>query len=267
MDTAQGRHPHFGMTENLIRPNRGVRVPLIRYWLRLNSYEIMIRFEYTHSCDVRLDDQVSNAPVPIREDRKSTPSSDTYGAGRMLADHHPLRHTRRVDSLVACLESRTTWPPTTRALAKVVVGGPQPLSAPIEIQNYDAVWPELYAREAARVRRVLGGRVMRLEHVGSTSVPGLPAKPIIDMVLEVPDSADEPTTHRPSRRPGKDAKSGVVAEIMARATAARARPRAGARRQPDARTRRQPAARVVRSGRDPVSQRNPHIKDERALDL
>jgi GrpB-like predicted nucleotidyltransferase (UPF0157 family) len=78
------------------------------------------------------------------------------------------------------------------ALAKVVIGGPQPLTAPIEIQNYDPAWPELYAREAARVRRVLGDRVMRLEHAGSTSVPGLPAKPIIDIVLEVPDSADEP---------------------------------------------------------------------------
>ena len=78
------------------------------------------------------------------------------------------------------------------ALAKVVVGGPQPLTVPIEIQNYDMAWPELYAREAARVRRVLGDRAMRLEHAGSTSVPGLPAKPIIDMVLEVPDSADEP---------------------------------------------------------------------------
>jgi GrpB-like predicted nucleotidyltransferase (UPF0157 family) len=38
---------------------------------------------------------------------------------------------------------------------------------------------------------VLGDRVVRLEHAGSTAVPGLPAKPIVDMVLEVPDSADE----------------------------------------------------------------------------
>jgi GrpB-like predicted nucleotidyltransferase (UPF0157 family) len=37
----------------------------------------------------------------------------------------------------------------------------------------------------------LGGRVVRIEHVGSTSVPGLPAKPIIDIVLEVPDSSKE----------------------------------------------------------------------------
>jgi GrpB-like predicted nucleotidyltransferase (UPF0157 family) len=42
------------------------------------------------------------------------------------------------------------------------------------------------------VRELLGDRVRLLEHVGSTSVPGLPAKPIIDMLLAVADSADEP---------------------------------------------------------------------------
>ena len=77
------------------------------------------------------------------------------------------------------------------ALATVVVGGAQPLTAPIQIHDYDPAWPQLYAREADRIRRVLGDRMVRLEHVGSTSVPGLPAKPIIDMVLEVPDAADE----------------------------------------------------------------------------
>jgi GrpB-like predicted nucleotidyltransferase (UPF0157 family) len=79
-----------------------------------------------------------------------------------------------------------------QALAKVVVGDPQPLTGPIEIRDYDPAWPRLYTREAERVRRVLGDRVVRLEHAGSTAVAGLPAKPIIDMVLEVPDSADEP---------------------------------------------------------------------------
>jgi GrpB-like predicted nucleotidyltransferase (UPF0157 family) len=77
-------------------------------------------------------------------------------------------------------------------LAEVVDGDPRPLTAPIEIRDYDPAWPQLYAREADRIRGVLGDRVMRLEHAGSTSVPGLPAKPIIDVVLEVPDSADEP---------------------------------------------------------------------------
>jgi GrpB-like predicted nucleotidyltransferase (UPF0157 family) len=78
------------------------------------------------------------------------------------------------------------------ALAKVTIGVPRQLAGPIEIVDYDPIWPELYAREAERIRGVLGDRVVRLEHAGSTSVPGLAAKPVIDIVLEVPDSTDEP---------------------------------------------------------------------------
>jgi GrpB-like predicted nucleotidyltransferase (UPF0157 family) len=58
--------------------------------------------------------------------------------------------------------------------------------------DYDPAWPQLFASEAARVRLALGNDVLLLEHVGSTSVPGLAAKPWIDMVLVVTDSADEP---------------------------------------------------------------------------
>ncbi len=78
-------------------------------------------------------------------------------------------------------------------LGRITVGErPQELSQPIEVREYDPGWPGLYDREEARIRSILGDRAVRLEHAGSTSVPGLPAKPIIDMVLEVPDSADEP---------------------------------------------------------------------------
>jgi GrpB-like predicted nucleotidyltransferase (UPF0157 family) len=79
-----------------------------------------------------------------------------------------------------------------QSLDKVVIGGAQPLQSRIEIHEYDPRWPALYAREAARLERVLGARAVRLEHAGSTAVPGLPAKPIVDIVLEVPDSSDEP---------------------------------------------------------------------------
>jgi GrpB-like predicted nucleotidyltransferase (UPF0157 family) len=65
-------------------------------------------------------------------------------------------------------------------------------NAPIQLTDYDAEWPALFVREANRVRATLGDRVLMLEHVGSTSVPGLAAKPIIDMILAVADSADEP---------------------------------------------------------------------------
>jgi GrpB-like predicted nucleotidyltransferase (UPF0157 family) len=65
------------------------------------------------------------------------------------------------------------------------VGGLQPLSAPILLADYDPNWPAQFDREAERVRAALGDRVLRVEHVGSTSVPGLAAKPIIDVLLVV----------------------------------------------------------------------------------
>src|SRR5215213_11897336 len=83
-------------------------------------------------------------------------------------------------------------PLTEEQLRAVTIGEPARPSGSIEIVDYDPGWPQLFAREADRVRAALGDRVLLLEHVGSTSVPGLAAKPWIDMVLIVADSADEP---------------------------------------------------------------------------
>jgi GrpB-like predicted nucleotidyltransferase (UPF0157 family) len=65
------------------------------------------------------------------------------------------------------------------------------LPSRILIVEYDPRWPDLFAREAARIRSALGSRAQRIEHAGSTSVPGLAAKPVVDVVLVVADSADE----------------------------------------------------------------------------
>jgi GrpB-like predicted nucleotidyltransferase (UPF0157 family) len=74
---------------------------------------------------------------------------------------------------------------------RAMIGEPEALQAPIELRDYDRGWVTLYEREASRIRAALGERVVRIEHVGSTSVPGLIAKPIIDIALEVPDAAEE----------------------------------------------------------------------------
>jgi GrpB-like predicted nucleotidyltransferase (UPF0157 family) len=78
-----------------------------------------------------------------------------------------------------------------RELRQVTIGEPRRADGPIELVDYDPAWPELFAREEARIRAALGDEVRLLEHVGSTSVPGLAAKPIVDIVLAVPDSAEE----------------------------------------------------------------------------
>lgn len=72
------------------------------------------------------------------------------------------------------------------------VGELRPRSGPIQLVDYDPQWPRLFHREADRVRAALGDRVRLIENVGSTSVPGLAAKPIIDILLVVANSADEP---------------------------------------------------------------------------
>lgn len=71
------------------------------------------------------------------------------------------------------------------------LGELRPFSEPVHVVAYDPQWPRLYEREAERIRAALGTRVLRIEHAGSTSVPGLAAKPVIDVVLIVADSAEE----------------------------------------------------------------------------
>jgi GrpB-like predicted nucleotidyltransferase (UPF0157 family) len=61
----------------------------------------------------------------------------------------------------------------------------------IRVVEYDGRWPADFERIAGGVREALGAAVLEIHHVGSTSVPGLPAKPVIDTDLVVADPADE----------------------------------------------------------------------------
>ncbi len=88
----------------------------------------------------------------------------------------------------------TSRKPTTDAeISAYTVGKLEAHDDTIFLADYDPSWPAMFAREAERIRRALGDTAVQLEHVGSTSVPGLAAKPRIDIVLVVPDSSDEPS--------------------------------------------------------------------------
>ena len=73
----------------------------------------------------------------------------------------------------------------------MVIGGPTVHDGAIHLADYDEAWVVSFQREAARIRAALGAAALSVEHVGSTSVPGLAAKPIVDIVLVVLDSSDE----------------------------------------------------------------------------
>jgi GrpB-like predicted nucleotidyltransferase (UPF0157 family) len=74
-------------------------------------------------------------------------------------------------------------------LDEVLIGGREHVA--ITVVDYDPRWPRHFEDTAERVRGVLGGRALSVEHIGSTSVPGLAAKPIVDMLLTVADVGDE----------------------------------------------------------------------------
>jgi len=87
----------------------------------------------------------------------------------------------------------SSWNPhDPNADRTIPVNTPTVVNGQVVIVDYDPAWPAMFAREEERIRDALGKRALRIEHMGSTAVPGLPAKPCIDILLVVADSADEP---------------------------------------------------------------------------
>ena len=74
-------------------------------------------------------------------------------------------------------------------LEHVLIGGRE--QVPIVVVDHDEGWPERYGLVRDQVRAALGPSALRVEHIGSTSVPGLAAKPIIDVLVTVQDLEDE----------------------------------------------------------------------------
>ena len=68
---------------------------------------------------------------------------------------------------------------------------PATFAGRVVLSDYDPSWPAQYQGVADRIRAAIAETAVILEHVGSTSVPGLSAKDLIDVVLGVPDSTDE----------------------------------------------------------------------------
>jgi GrpB-like predicted nucleotidyltransferase (UPF0157 family) len=106
-----------------------------------------------------------------------------------------------------------------RYLDSVLIGGREPFT--LVIADYDPAWPARFAELEARIRSALGEAALAVEHIGSTSVPRLAAKPIIDVLVVVADVVEESSYvpaledagfalrvreagHRMFRTPGRD---------------------------------------------------------------
>jgi GrpB-like predicted nucleotidyltransferase (UPF0157 family) len=120
------------------------------------------------------------------------------------------------------LEASVGADPIEERVREAIIGEIRPQA--IVIADYDPAWPERFRREEAKIRRSLGEAALAVEHIGSTSVPRLAAKPIVDILLVVEDSGEEASylpameeagyvlrvrepnfeEHRMFRTPGKD---------------------------------------------------------------
>jgi GrpB-like predicted nucleotidyltransferase (UPF0157 family) len=125
---------------------------------------------------------------------------------RLRAQHGPrvnlidlyalVAHPRGLDAHELPIAERVQL--TARALPfmadgfEIIAGSGRSERDPIEIVLYSETWPNLYAGWRNRLAEALGSTARRIEHVGSTAVPGLPAKPIIDIQVSVDDVEDEP---------------------------------------------------------------------------
>ncbi len=87
------------------------------------------------------------------------------------------------------LEDSVPDDPIEERLRRVIIGEIEPQS--IVVADCDPAWSERFGREEAKIRAALGEAALSVEHIGSTSVPGLAAKPIVDVLLVVEDSGDE----------------------------------------------------------------------------
>ena len=71
----------------------------------------------------------------------------------------------------------------------MLIGGLEPVT--VEVVDSDPSWPRRFGELAASVRAALGAKALTVEHIGSTAVPGLAAKPIIDILIVVDDINEE----------------------------------------------------------------------------
>ena len=76
-------------------------------------------------------------------------------------------------------------------IQKVIVNGNVEHNQTIQLNPYDEKWPALFEREKERILKILKDKALMIEHIGSTSVSGLMAKPIIDILLVVEDVGKE----------------------------------------------------------------------------
>jgi GrpB-like predicted nucleotidyltransferase (UPF0157 family) len=121
---------------------------------------------------------------------------ENFGPRATLLDRYALEAAQRglrPEALSADERRRLTLEVLTvrTPSREVVAGSHRVASDPIEVVPYDERWPALFAEWRDTLRSALGDAALRIDHIGSTSVPGLEAKAVIDIQVSVRDIEEE----------------------------------------------------------------------------
>lgn len=121
---------------------------------------------------------------------------DRFGTRATLLDRYALEAAARgmaVSDLGDDVRQRLTLEVlATHTPGFEIVGGSDRVRRdPVKVVDYDPAWPSRFEAWRDRLAAALGSTARRIDHVGSTAVPGLPAKPVIDVQVSVPDIHDE----------------------------------------------------------------------------
>jgi len=108
------------------------------------------------------------------------------------------------DSTLAALQSRvdSLYDDRLAPFAANLAAGRTAASPGVRLHPYDPTWPEQYDRIAARLHAADGDQVLRVDHIGSTAVPGMAAKDVIDVLVTVADLDDADHLREPLQQSG-----------------------------------------------------------------
>jgi GrpB-like predicted nucleotidyltransferase (UPF0157 family) len=88
------------------------------------------------------------------------------------------------------------------------------MSRIIEVVPYDPVWPELFKQESALLQEIFGTNIVSINHTGSTSVPGMMAKPTIDILIELKDISNIQSYYEKMKSIGYDCRGECLDAVV-----------------------------------------------------
>src|SRR5215813_10035874 len=119
-----------------------------------------------------MPDGTARAVKPATDRRPKQRSRAKPATGRLAKRHSPEQRS-------AAMQLKVAHPKKEQYVGGLIV-----------VSDYDPAWPRMFKAESAQLRAALGSLVQRIEHMGSTAVPGLPSKPVIDFLIGVTSLAD-----------------------------------------------------------------------------